>query len=330
MATNNYNYATLSSSPPYYIYATYNSFIGNNILVSTNFGLSFSSITLASSQFYFLSIVSSSNGQNLAAAAYVYLNSVTFEGICSSFNYGKNWTLINASLSLSPWVSLAISASGQFITAGQYNGSVRVFSQILPPTSNPTLAPTYSVNAPTPKPSKSPTLFPTRPPSVNPTFAPTPVPTWIKSDSPSVQWAEAINKGSFMAAFSLNEIWTSTNYGLNWNQKINFPSSIGLSCLASNSTGQYLIAFGGGGMATSRDYGNTWSSSTSTPLENGCSIVSASSTLQYIAVASIYYNFTSDSYALYISSNYGSTFAFIPVYAQVFFLYSIVFKSSLS
>ena len=121
MATNNYNYATLSSSPPYYIYATYNSFIGNNILVSANFGLSFSSITLASSQFYFLSIVSSSNGQNLAAAAYVYLNSVTFEGICSSFNYGKNWTLINASLSVSSWESLAISATGQYIVAGQFN-----------------------------------------------------------------------------------------------------------------------------------------------------------------------------------------------------------------
>ena len=111
--------------------------------------------------------------------------------------------------------------------------------------------------------------------------------------------------GSYSDIFSTQGFDSSTNYGQNWVQSINFTKN--WNAISMSSSGQYQTACendSGGSLYVSSDYGNNWTQLAST-IGYEWTNVSISSSGQY--QSAIAYDGT--AYYIYVSSDYGTSWS---------------------
>jgi hypothetical protein len=100
------------------------------------------------------------------------------------------------------------------------------------------------------------------------------------------------------------DIYTSSNFGVDWTDQTSAGSQ-NWNCITSSSSGQYLAAVASGGdIYTSSNYGASWTDQTSAGSQNWNCITSSSSGQYLAAVAS--------GGDIYTSSNYGASWTYQP------------------
>lgn len=101
---------------------------------------------------------------------------------------------------------------------------------------------------------------------------------------------------------SQSYIYTSSNYGISWNQTAIQSSWSGV---ASDSSGRRIVALATSGIYVSSDYGQTWS--VSSPSSNNQ--VASSATGQYLISSNYSTVLNNPNAGLFISSSYGATWS---------------------
>jgi len=325
------NTVEISSSGQY----AYACFVSRGIWRSSNFGVSWTKNTSASTSGNFTSVAISSSGQYVLACGgansiwrsvdygvtwsrntsadttswkSVALSSSGQYALASatgsiwySSNYGVTWTKNTSASTFSNWLSVALSSSGQYALAGAQNGSI--YRSVITSSITQTAQLENRFNL-----SK---WNPLNPANFTKNLTAQTNSTWTGvALSSSGQYALA-------CAYGVNtngSIWLSTNYGITWTRSIAANVTYYWTGIAVSSSGQYGLACsslanlpnGNGSIWTSSNYGVTWTRNTANSINttSDWQAVALSSSGQYgLGCALI----TGGNGSIWRSINYGVT-----------------------